>query len=62
MNLRGMCVVFVEACGPIPKGTRALCLEDCGDNGIIRLWLSQTVYGVNEFAISRKHIKKVRVS
>lgn len=62
MSLKGRCIIFVEDCGPIPKGARALCLEDCEGKGIIRLWLSKTVYGVNEFAISKKHIRKVRVS
>ena len=57
---RGREVVFLEDCGPIPKGSRGLCLSYCKKSGVMRLWLSNTVMGVNEFVISKKHIKKLR--
>ena len=53
-------IIFLEDCGPIPKGSRGLCISYCSNSGAIRLWLLKTIMGVNEFVISRKHIKKLR--
>tara|TARA_R110002074_G_scaffold30950_2_gene87131 strand:+ start:479 stop:670 length:192 start_codon:yes stop_codon:yes gene_type:complete len=57
---RGKEVVFIESCGPIPEGSSGLCLEHCDKKGVVRLWLHRPVLGINEFVISRKHIKKIR--
>jgi len=60
VSLKGKSLVFVVNCGPIPKGSVALCIEDCNLKGIIRLWLRNTIYGVNEFVLSREHISKLK--
>tara|TARA_Y100001963_G_scaffold159307_1_gene262450 strand:- start:869 stop:1057 length:189 start_codon:yes stop_codon:yes gene_type:complete len=61
MYLKGKTVMFLEPCGPIPKGSKALCLEVLDKNGVIRIWLLSSVYGVNEFVISKKHISKIKI-
>jgi hypothetical protein len=60
-SLKGKSLIFIEKCGPIPEGVKALCIEDCRSRNIIRLWLSQSVCGVKEFVLSRKHIEKMYV-
>ena len=60
MDFKGQTLIFIEDCGPIPKDARGLCIEDNNKRQIIRVWLSKTVLGVNEFVISKRHIKKVR--
>jgi len=60
-QIKGKSIAFIEACGPIPKGARGLCTEECLQTNTIRIWLIQSVFGVNEFAISRKHIGKIHI-
>ena len=60
MDFKGKVLVFVEDCGPIPKNSKGLCIEDNNARQIIRIWLSSSILGVNEFVISKRHIKKIR--